>query len=590
MAVLGIFLFFFIVVLPSLYLVLTVCGWFAPRRWLFMVLHIPAVAMGGLLSVTVPPLFFVGHAFLLAVLYAPRFACVGVISLNGIPLGLLFGTLVIGNGLKALGIYDYLPWVAPVPTVLLLGWLGWRYTGGVTRKNDVAGNGAALMRRSLLRGLVVVGMVLLAVGQLWEYRVPIATQVARVGSPALSSALLRVGGIPRAPQEDALFMQARAQGTQADFLRTMLRARAQFGFSGSNVASSGEVLEKLFGLYASPELAEQALDFLLEQEGASPLPVWQVLDLARSPSLWPLLHKHGQLVARELVSVEVLLEHSAYASIDLPGLFAFVLDSTPPQERQELLLAPDNGGDSPMSFALGNSVESASFAAVFLPYVPKTPLMDSRGQTVLHMAAQGNSQEKLELVLRHVGMNALGFLALHDNQGFAPLHYAALETYGEGVALLVGQGATVNAQDAEGQTPFFYSCTTSLADSGQPYANILAIEEGNAKPAVLRMLLAVPGAEVNVQDSHGRTPLHYACLINNLFCEDNATLLEHIVQPLLHAGAAPLAQNNAGETAYDFWVQQWQEMQQSSPGVQQSKPAMLTVLEAVGRAGKGPDL
>lgn len=233
----ALFFLLYTVVLPALYLVLVVCGWLAPRRELFTVLHIPYMIMGIFLSVTVPPLFFVGYAFFLALLYAPRFACVGLAALNGIPLGIVLGGAVTKFWLHKVNTSDFFPWVVCAFVMVLFGWLGWRYTGIVARKDDAAGNAAPRMRRGLLRSLVAGGIVLLAVGQVWVYRVPIATQAARVGSPALSSALLRVGGIPRVQQEDALFMQAREQGTHADFLRSMLRARVRFWPSDHNVAS-----------------------------------------------------------------------------------------------------------------------------------------------------------------------------------------------------------------------------------------------------------------------------------------------------------------------------------------------------------------
>lgn len=142
--------------------------------------------------------------------------------------------------------------------------------------------------------------------------------------------------------------------------------------------------------------------------------------------------------------------------------------------------------------------------------------------------------------------------ALRDisrEHGWTPLHRSVDHGCRDIVALLIAQGANVNARDDKGRTPLF---------SAMSHINIA-------------MLLIQGGADVNAQDYHGRTPLYcyafygYAdamrLLINHgadIYARDqeNSTPLhqaaisgvKEAVALLLSCGAQVDAKDNFGST------------------------------------------
>jgi len=89
---------------------------------------------------------------------------------------------------------------------------------------------------------------------------------------------------------------------------------------------------------------------------------------------------------------------------------------------------------------------------------------------------------------------------------------------------LLSQGADINFQDYQGNTPL-----------------ILAIKKKNLE---LTTFVVMQGADVNLANNDGITPLHQAAFSGN----------EHVVDFLLKAKADPNAKNNDGATPYDFAV------------------------------------
>jgi hypothetical protein len=121
---------------------------------------------------------------------------------------------------------------------------------------------------------------------------------------------------------------------------------------------------------------------------------------------------------------------------------------------------------------------------------------------------------------------------LHDNGAdpdvrgesmISPLHAAAISGNFEAVRILIEYDpADINARDEGGSTPLLWA-------SGSRY-----FEDGS----VVRLLLE-HGADTNVQNQIGRTPLHRASMIGAL----------EVVRLLLEHGADVEAKNNVGETA-----------------------------------------
>jgi len=122
-------------------------------------------------------------------------------------------------------------------------------------------------------------------------------------------------------------------------------------------------------------------------------------------------------------------------------------------------------------------------------------------------------------LLRHNGAD----LHVRGGFGMTPLHAAAFSGNLEVVRILIEYNpADVNARDGNESTPLLWV-------SGGHY-----FKDGS----VLRFLLA-HGADINVQNQFGETPLHFASF--------NGAL--EVVRLLLEHGADVQAKNNDGKTA-----------------------------------------
>jgi cytohesin len=110
-----------------------------------------------------------------------------------------------------------------------------------------------------------------------------------------------------------------------------------------------------------------------------------------------------------------------------------------------------------------------------------------------------------------------------DNDGWTLLHWAAFFGRVEIVRMLIDAGADLNVQDEYGRSPLIWSAY---------YDNI---EE------IARVLID-GGADVNIQDNYGWTPLHMATKWENV----------EMVQILVNAGARTDIQDNYRRIPYDL--------------------------------------
>lgn len=113
--------------------------------------------------------------------------------------------------------------------------------------------------------------------------------------------------------------------------------------------------------------------------------------------------------------------------------------------------------------------------------------VDRRRQTALHIAVIQGHAETAAMLLASPGC----VVDARDEDGRAPLHYAALLGEARVARLLLGAGADVNVRDALGRTPLFAPCRAG--DAG-----------------VVGALLERADANVNARDEMGRTVLHTA--------------------------------------------------------------------------------
>ncbi|XP_066492882.1 ankyrin repeat domain-containing protein 27 isoform X2 [Tiliqua scincoides] len=126
----------------------------------------------------------------------------------------------------------------------------------------------------------------------------------------------------------------------------------------------------------------------------------------------------------------------------------------------------------------------------------------------------GPAQKKLFRVLS----NGLG-VNVTNQDGFSPLHVAALHGHADLVSLLLKHGANIGQKNADHAAPLNLACQ-------------------NGHVQVVKCLLEC-NAKQNIKDIHGNTPLIYACL--NGHQEIAAFLLQH--------GASVNLSNNQGNTA-----------------------------------------
>jgi cytohesin len=133
--------------------------------------------------------------------------------------------------------------------------------------------------------------------------------------------------------------------------------------------------------------------------------------------------------------------------------------------------------------------------------------------------------------------------------GRTPLHWAAIEGHKEITELLIAEGADVNAKTNDGKTPLdeainpFYNKTeiaNLLRKHGGKHGTIHGAVGGGDVEAVKECLAA--GADVNVKDKRGFTPLHWASISGH----------KEAVELLIDNGADVNAMRGGGGTPLSY--------------------------------------
>ena len=91
------------------------------------------------------------------------------------------------------------------------------------------------------------------------------------------------------------------------------------------------------------------------------------------------------------------------------------------------------------------------------------------GWTPLHEAAIGNHKEMAELLLNNKAQ-----VDVKNGGGYTPLHFAAIDARPDVAELLLAHGAEVNAKDNKGETPLRVakgSALQALVDKATPSQN-----------------------------------------------------------------------------------------------------------------------
>jgi len=136
-------------------------------------------------------------------------------------------------------------------------------------------------------------------------------------------------------------------------------------------------------------------------------------------------------------------------------------------------------------------------------------LEDKPTKSLFQAAGEGDIQQVKLHILSNTNVNE------KTVSGDTALHYAAKDGHKDVAELLVVRGANINAENATGETPLHYASRGGHKDIAE-----LLIERGATistihLAAFMGDLAKVKaflqrGININTQDSHGRTPLHYA--------------------------------------------------------------------------------
>lgn len=116
--------------------------------------------------------------------------------------------------------------------------------------------------------------------------------------------------------------------------------------------------------------------------------------------------------------------------------------------------------------------------------------VNSYGSTTLHLAATASTVDIIDIIVALLDAGA--DINARNKNDQTPLHYASQASNPEVITLLVDRGANVNMQDSKGNTPL-----------------INAVRGENAKPEVVSFLLD-KGADVNIKDESGKRAVDYA--------------------------------------------------------------------------------
>ena len=127
--------------------------------------------------------------------------------------------------------------------------------------------------------------------------------------------------------------------------------------------------------------------------------------------------------------------------------------------------------------------------------------------TPLHLAASSSSPATVKILLQKGGrVKATIEQDTEDGNGFRPLHYACQQSSLEAITLLVEAGASIRCTERlQNRQPLHFASFTTGSD-----------------PSIIDYLLE-NGADIKAKTSEGLTPIHMACMVNNL------AILNHLV-------------------------------------------------------------
>ena len=171
-------------------------------------------------------------------------------------------------------------------------------------------------------------------------------------------------------------------------------------------------------------------------------------------------------------------------------------------ENNAPLDTKDEEGTTPLMLAVEEGRQSA--VDLLVTSGADVNLKSNYGLTALHFACE--QPKSIPTLLAHgCEINA------YDSKGTTALQRAARELNVSAVRLLIENGANINIRDEAGMTPL-HSVAGNFADTFDE----TAFAELQDRASILLDLLFQHGADVEARDEQGSTPLHHCALVSNL--------------------------------------------------------------------------